>query len=452
MAIHGLWPITSLLVGIAATYATGLPLSLGVAFAILVTMVIVRRMGYSCKQQFQYGWAGVQQTKPVLSILFLIGLLIPLLMAGGTIPALIYYGLSVVNVDYLLILSFLLASAISSILGTSMGTLSTIGLPLIGIAHASGVPVGMVAGALISGAMVGERFSPISSSRLLTMNTVELSGEKAASRMNIAAMAAVVFTGCLFLMMDVMRGNAAATDMIATYQRLLREQFDVSPLMLFPIAILLLLFLFRLKAVTALMGGIAVSAASALWQPSVDLHTLLTVILDGYELHSGTVLDDMVHGKGIDAVLQILVLIIFAGFLNGILNRANLVEPIITRWMGESGSRAMLVGKTVLLSLVVVMIGCNQTIPILLVGATLLERYREQPNGSWLLGRTLLDSALLMPVLIPWNGLAMVMAVTLGVSTVESLPYLIFPMLLPILTILLTRHFVPTQKETATAA
>ncbi|HZG14784.1 MAG TPA: Na+/H+ antiporter NhaC family protein [Candidatus Bathyarchaeia archaeon] len=452
MAIHGLWPITSLLVGIAATYATGLPLSLGVAFAILVTLVTVRRMGYSYKQQFQYGWAGVQQTKPVLSILFLIGLLIPLLMVGGTIPALIYYGLKVVNVDYLLILSFLLASAISSILGTSMGTLSTIGLPLIGIAYTSGVPVGMVAGALISGAMVGERFSPISSSRLLTMNTVELSSEKAASRMNIAAMAAVVFTVCLFLMMDVMRGNAAATDMIATYQRLLREQFDVSPLMLFPIAILLLLFLFRMKAVTALLGGIAVSAASALWQPSVDLHTLLFVILDGFELHSGTVLDEMIHGKGIDAVLQILVLIIFAGFLNGILNKANLVEPIITRWMGESGSRAALVGKTVLLSLVVVMIGCNQTIPILLVGATLLERYREQPNGSWLLGRTLLDSALLMPVLIPWNGLAMVMAVTLGVSTVESLPYLIFPILLPVLTILLTRHFVPEQKETANAA
>ncbi|WP_134684851.1 Na+/H+ antiporter NhaC family protein [Brevibacillus migulae] len=452
MAIQGLWPITSLLVGIAATYAAGLPLSLGVAFSILVSLVTVRKMGYSFKQQFQFGWAGVQQTKPVLSILFLIGLLIPLLMVGGTIPALIYYGLSVVNVDYLLILSFLLASAISSILGTSMGTLSTIGLPLIGIAHAAGVPLGMVAGALISGAMVGERFSPISSSRLLTMNTVELSGAKAASRMNVAAMVAVIFTGCLFLMLDALRGNAGATDMIATYQRLLKEQLDVSLPMLFPIAFLLLLFLFRLRAVTALMGGIAVSAGSALMQPSVDLHSLLSAILDGYALHSGTALDEMVHGKGIGAVLQILVLIIFAGFLNGILNKANLVEPIITRLMGKSASRSALVGKTVLLSLVVVMIGCNQTIPILLVGATLLERYRAQPNGSWLLGRTLLDSALLMPVLVPWNGLAMVMAVTLGVSTVESLPYLLFPILLPILTILFTKHFVPMQKEAASAA
>jgi Na+:H+ antiporter, NhaC family len=137
----------------------------------------------------------------------------------------------------------------------------------------------------------------------------------------------------------------------------------------------------------------------------------------------------------------VLVLISLAGFLNGILNKANLLAPLVDRLMGETKRPAVFAGKAVLLSLLVVAISCNQTIPLLVLGSTLLERFSRLEAGKVLLGRTMLDSTLVMPVLIPWNGLAMVMAVTLGVSTVETLPYLFFPLLLPIVTIVTARSF-----------
>jgi NhaC family Na+:H+ antiporter len=439
-------PIASLIAGIALSLLTGFPLALGIVFAILVTLVSVQRLGYSYRQQLRFGWEGVKQTKPVLMILFLVGLLIPLLMMGGTIPAIIYYGLSVVNVDYLLVLSFLLTSAVSCLLGTSVGTLSTIGLSLLGIARAAGVPLGMEAGALISGAMVGERFSPISSSRLLLIGSVGME-ERADLREHTPALVAVGTTALLYFLLDLGREKAAASETIAMYQELLQRHFAVHLLLLVPLLVLIGSFAFRVKAVPALIGGIAASAVLVFVTRPPDLGGFFRSILNGFDLHSQTKLDQLVHGGGMKAILAVLLLISLAGFMNGILNKANLLTPIVDRLMGNTQNLRVLAGKAVALSLLVVIISCNQTIPILVLGSTLLARFAKLPEGKQLLGRTMLDSTLVMPVLIPWNGLAMVMSVTLGVPTMEALPYMFFSLLLPIFTILSVRPYAPAGSQ-----
>jgi Na+:H+ antiporter, NhaC family len=433
-------PVLSLIAGIALSLSFGFPLFLGMVFAILVTLVSVNRLGYSWRELFAFGWDGVKQTKPVLLILFLVGLLIPLLMMGGTIPAIIYYGLSVVDVRCLLVLSFLLTAATSFLLGTSVGTLSTIGLSLMGIAHTAGVPGGIVGGALISGAMVGERFSPISSSRLLVLSSVSMTEEEE-RRTNRPALFTVGACALLFLLIDLLRSQTGEAGTIGYYQELLRRFFSVGWLPLVPLIVLIGSFALRVRAIPALLFGIAAAAALVLATSPLDTGTIVRSVLSGYELHSGTPLDQLVHGGGMASILNVLVLISLAGFLNGILNKANLLAPLVDRLMGETKRPAVFAGKAVLLSLLVVAISCNQTIPLLVLGSTLLERFSRLEAGKVLLGRTMLDSTLVMPVLIPWNGLAMVMAVTLGVSTVETLPYLFFPLLLPIVTIVTARSF-----------
>ncbi|MFY0544434.1 Na+/H+ antiporter NhaC family protein [Brevibacillus sp. H7] len=440
MKLVAVFPIASLIVGIVLSLILGFPLSVGIVFAILVTLVSVKRLGFPLRQQISFGWDGVKQTKPVLTILFLIGLLIPLLMMGGTIPVMIYYGLSVVNADDLLIQSFVLATAVSCLLGTSVGTLSTVGLSLIGIAHAAEVPLGMMAGALISGAMVGERLSPISSSRLLVISSVGME-EKGDGRINKTALLALGVTALLFMLLDVGRINADASQMVREYQELLERHFSVSLIPLLPLIVLIGSYAFRVKAVSALMYGIAAATGIVLFTNPPEWGEFFRTILFGFELHSQTRLDQMVHGGGMKAILQVLLLISLAGFMNGILNKANLLVPIVDRLMGSTQSLTALTGKTVVLSLLVIIISCNQTIPILVLSSTLLQRFSKIAKGRQLLGRTMLDAALVMPVLIPWNGLAMVMSVTLGVPFREVLPYLFFPLLLPVITIVSARQY-----------
>ncbi|QRG67228.1 Na+/H+ antiporter NhaC family protein [Brevibacillus choshinensis] len=440
MPMAAMLPILSLIAGIVLSLMIGFPLALGIVFAILVTLVSVKRLGFSWKQQFAFGWEGVKQTKPVLMILFLVGLLIPLLMMGGTIPAIIYYGLSIVNVSYLLVLAFLMTSGVSYLLGTSVGTLSTIGLSLMGIAHAADISAGMVAGALISGAMVGERFSPISSSRLLVLSNVGMTEAQDRQTRRPALLTAGI-CAVLFLVFDLFRAQSGSGDTIGMYQELLSSHYTISWLPMLPLVVLVASFSFRVKAVTALLYGIVASAILVLLTTSLDMSTFVTSMLTGYELNSGTSLDELVHGGGMLSILSVLLLIILAGFLNGILNKANLLTPIVEKMMGRTNNKTVLVAKAAVLSLLVVIISCNQTIPILVLGSTLLGRFSKLESGRELLGRTMMDTTLVMPVLVPWNGLAMVMAITLGVSTPETLPFLFFSLLLPIVTILSSRTF-----------
>ncbi|UFJ39952.1 sodium:proton antiporter [Brevibacillus humidisoli] len=428
-------PVLTLIGSIAACLIGGLPLSLALATALLVTLLTVKRLGCSYRQQWQYGWAGLKQTKPVLIILFLVGLLIPLLMMAGTIPAMISYGLSLVHVQFLLTISFGLTAAVSYLLGSSVGTLSTVGLSLIGIAHASGIPSGLAAGALISGAMVGERFSPVSSSRLLVLSTVQ--EDEARGRFwQITGVCAVGITALMFLVADLGREAASASETIAGYQQLLQQHVPISWVQLLPLIILLGSFAFRVKAIPALCCGLAASFLLYMVTQSPDWHSFLENLLFGYDLRSGTILDALLHGGGLLDILHVLLLISLAGFMNGILYSANLLEPILERFVGSVNNAGVLVAKCVALSLFAIAISCNQTIPILVLGATLRSRFMRLPDGSQLLGRTMLDATLVMPVLVPWNGLAMVTSLAIGVTTLEALPYLWFPLLLPIVTIL----------------
>jgi Na+:H+ antiporter, NhaC family len=432
--------ITSLILGIVLSLTLDFPLAFGILFAILVTLVSVYKRGISWRQQLSFGWDGIRQTKPVLIILFLVGLLIPLLMMGGTIPAIIYYGLSIVNVEYLVVLSFLLTAMVSYLLGTSVGTLSTIGLSLMGIAHAAGVSTGMVGGALISGAMVGERFSPISSSRMLVLSHVGMTEQQDRATQGAARLTAII-CAALFLFLDLFRGEGGAGDSIRMYQELLSSHFTISWIALIPLIVLIAVFTFRVKAIPALFCGVVASLVLVLLQGPIAFSTLVETILYGYEPMTGTLVDELVHGGGMLSILSVLLLIVLAGFLNGILNKANLLTPVVERLMGDTQNHFVLIGKTIALSLLVVMISCNQTIPILVMGSTLIGRFSLYSRGKVFLGKTLLDSTLVMPVLIPWNGLAMVIAISLGVSTVETLPFLFFSLLLPVVTMISSRQF-----------
>jgi len=435
MTFRSYLPVLSLIAGILVCLLAGLPLAWGILFSLLVTLVTVNSMGFTYRQQWQFGREGVRQTKPVLLILLLVGLLIPLLMMGGTIPAIIYHGLSLMYVNYLYLLSFILTAAVSWLLGTSVGTLSTVGLSLMGIAQAAQMPLGIMAGALISGAMVGERFSPISSSRLLVLHCI--AADEGVNRWaRSTGIAATVLSALFFLAFDWWQPDTAASPMIEHYQELLRQHFAVDIWPLLPLLVLIVSFALRVKAIPALGLGIITAAVLLVWQHPIAWDRFLNAVLYGYELGSDTPLDTLVHGGGMLAILQVLLLISLAGFLNGILNKANLLIPMVERLIGQTRTSASLVGKSVALSLLVVMISCNQTIPILVLGASLKERFSRWPGGNRLLGRTMLDSTLVMPVLVPWNGLAMVMSVTLGVATLEALPFLIFALVLPLVTVL----------------
>lgn len=127
-----------------------------------------------------------------------------------------------------------------------------------------------------------------------------------------------------------------------------------------PLVVLVGSFALRVKAIPALGLGIVSALLLVLVTQPLAWDSFFSTIIFGYELGSGTKLDTLVHGGGMLSILQVLLLISLAGFMNGILNKANLMEPIVQRLMGKTERTATLVAKTVLLSLFVVMISFLQ--------------------------------------------------------------------------------------------
>src|SRR5690606_27013040 len=100
-------------------------------------------------------------------ILLVVGSLIGLWIFSGVVPAMIYYGIELINPVWFLPVSCLVCAIVSLATGSSWSTGGTVGIALIGVGQALGIPLGMVAGAVISGAYFGDNMSPLSDTTTL---------------------------------------------------------------------------------------------------------------------------------------------------------------------------------------------------------------------------------------------------------------------------------------------
>lgn len=133
--------------GLLLAYTLQFPLAAGFSLGVITLILLMLKKGVGCRVLIQAAWLGITRTKEVVWILVLVGIIIPAWMASGTIPYMIELGLSLVNPVYFLVSAFLMTSIISLILGTSLGSLSAVGIPLMGVASYLHIPLPLVAGA-----------------------------------------------------------------------------------------------------------------------------------------------------------------------------------------------------------------------------------------------------------------------------------------------------------------
>ena len=149
-------------------------LGYGLTISLLFFTFIGLKRGYSLKKIGMLYWIETKKSLNIILILVLIGMLISSWLSSGVISSIIYYSLKYVNPNLFILCSFLITSLISMLIGTSFGTVSAVGIPLIIIGKAAGINLGILGGAIFSGAYFGDRTSPLSSSLLLLCNLTNL--------------------------------------------------------------------------------------------------------------------------------------------------------------------------------------------------------------------------------------------------------------------------------------
>ncbi|MFD2445608.1 Na+/H+ antiporter NhaC family protein [Bacillus sp. CGMCC 1.16607] len=414
LQIIGLFTITLAGVLLAVTFQK--PLVIGFLPGFLVLIVLAQLRGYSLQQIFNICKDGVRRTSGVIWILFLVGFLLPSWYLSGTIDQMVSISLKFITTEHFFTLTFIIALFFSMILGTSVGTLSAIGIPIMGSALTLDLPTGMVAGALISGAFVGDRTSPFSSAHQLLAHTLEIPVRKQFRSMAITTFLTVISGVIFYCFFDYQLLNDRPY--IEANGKITFSLFT-----LIPPAILIIMVLFRLKILHSFIVSISSASLISILN-GVEIKNLILSLWYGIEGLGG----------GLANMYLLLLFLGLAGAYNGLLEELKVVQSILDQWLKSSRTLVSDTTKVMLASFGITLIAANQTLPIILTGRSFLSHWTSKYSNAEL-ARVMGDTTMIFPGIVPWSILTIMCSTIVGVSIFDYIPYAIFLWLLPIVTI-----------------
>mgnify|MGYP001036384651 CR=1 FL=1 len=424
--------LTVTLTGVIFSVIFHHPLVIGFLPGYLFLVYLSKQNKQSFKQIFQISIRGIFKTKIVILILFLVSFLLPSWYLSGTIDQMVKIALYLINPHYFYVLTFIAAMVFSMLLGTTVGTLSAIGIPILGTAVVLNLPTAVVAGALVSGAFVGDRTSPFSSAHQLLAHTLELPVKKQWSAMFLTTFIAIVLSMLFY----------GAFDFFSTEKMIQTVTFEwreLTILQFIPPVILLLFVLFRLSIIYAFLSSI-LSAAIISIVEGASLPKVASAFWNGIEGLGG----------GFLHMYELLLFLALAGAYNGLVEELNVIQPYLDKWLQRSTSLTGDTLKTFSATLLISVIAANQTLPIILTGRSFLPHWKKK-YGKEELARVMGDTTMLFPGMVPWSVLAIMCSTIVGVPILEYLPYALFLWILPLLTLIvsLVKHGQKSKRAAA---
>ena len=391
-------------------------------------------------------------------ILLLIGAVAGSWMISGVVPTLIYYGMKVIFPEVFLFATCGICALISIMTGSSWTTIATVGVALVGIGTAQGYDPGWTAGAIISGAYFGDKVSPLSDTTVLASSSSGTPLFTHIRYMMVTTVPSFVIAMVVFLIVSICHEVPSSVETL-DFSNDLTSTFNISPwLLLVPvmtgvliakkIPAMLTLFVAALVAgVFAVIfqphviGSVATGMASDPSQPLSFLDGFKGIFISYYgstAIDTGNAaLNDLVSTRGMSGMMNTIFLIISAVAFGGALVGSGMMQSLtemLTRFIRR---RVTMVSATVGTGIFANMITGDQYLSIILTSSLYKKLYKERGYESKLLSRSVEDSATVVSVLIPWNSCGMTQATVLKVSTMTYLPYCLFNLLSPIMSVLI---------------
>lgn len=391
---------------------------------------------------------------PACFILFLIGPLISLWIVGGVVPGLIYYGLEIIHPSFFLPITFLCCCLVSVSIGSSWSTIGTVGLALIGIGQVLGLPPGMSAGAVISGAYFGDKMSPLSDTTNMSAAVTEVDLFTHIRYMLHTTIPASVLSIVAFTILGLFQNSSSALDTqaIENMQAILAQTFHISPLILLPPALVLGLIARKTPALPAIFMGCAAGVFCALFlqgpllvriAENMQLQglypTLITIAGTGPVLDVGHAdINSLLNRGGMASMLSTVWFILAAMFFGGALETTGVVHALTKALLKFAQSAGRLAGSTLATCVVVNMTTCEQYLAIALPGKMFKKSYEDLKLAPENLSRALEDGGTLTAVLIPWNTAGVYATGVLGISPLAYAPFCFFNILCPAVSLFLS--------------
>ena len=361
---------------------------------------------------------------PAIFIIFAVGVIVGTWIYSGTVPMLIYYGLLIIDPTYFLVTAFVITAVVSVATGTAWGSSATAGVALMGIAIEMNVPLGIAAGAIISGAVFGDKLSPLSDTTNLAALVVEVDLYDHIKHMLWTTIpASLVGLIVWFIVgMNLDTGTASSDNVIGLTSEL-SAIFNWNIFMLLPFVIILWGAFARKPIVPIMLLSSVVAVFIGMFSNDFSFVDGFTAMANGFSVDmvspnsefSETV-SSLLNRGGIFSMVTIVVTIFCGYAFAGIAEAAGCLDRILesfTKWVQSSWQ---IVGSTILGSILIVFTSGVASISIIMMGVLMKDAYTKKGMDGLNLSRTLEDSGTMILGFVPWGVSAIYYLEVLGVG------------------------------------
>lgn len=403
-----------------------------VGFALLISTglfcLIAIRRGFSLASLLKMASLGGKKAFIVLRIFVLIGAITGIWMASGTVPSIVYYGILYMNPHFFILYAFLITAGVSFLLGTSFGTVGTVGVSLMLMARSGEVNVDLTAGAIMAGAYFGDRCSPMSSSANLVahLTDTDLYGNIKAMFKTAAVPLVIAIIGYTILSFSAPLGQSSQQMSIE-----IQKVFSTHLITLLPAMSILILALFRINVKLSMGISIVLAAVIAYTVQGVPLLNIFNFTLFGYELNASSPLHNILGGGGVISMWKAIFIVFLSSVLANIFEGTQMLSSLESQLM-KAKTRFGVFISTTFVGIMSSAIGCNQAIAVFLTEQLMRKTYQKNKLPNTELAIDIENTGIVIAALIPWNIAAFVPTTTLGVSPSGFIPYAFYLYLIPI--------------------
>ncbi|MEM9326261.1 MAG: Na+/H+ antiporter NhaC [Bacteroidota bacterium] len=414
-----------------------------------VASIVAVRLGFKWRELREGAVKSISSAMTSMLILLLIGSLAGTWLLSGIVPAMIYYGLQILNPTIFLFAACIVCSIVSIATGSSWTTAATVGIALIGIGKALGISDGLIAGAILSGAYFGDKLSPLSDTTNLAPAMAGTDLFTHIRYMTLTTVPSISIALVLFLIIGFTQETGLSTTSSEEILQVIAGKFNTTPLLFIVPAVVVTMIVRKVPALPALLVGTLLGALFAvIFQPTLVQEVagegglrgtyigLMTALYGDIAIStSNPIVSELLTSGGMAGMLGTVWLIISAMVFGGIMEKAGFLSRIAAAILSLVQSNGGLVTSTAGTCIFFNVTASDQYLAIVVPGRMYADIYKDKGLAPENLSRTLEDSGTVTSVLVPWNTCGAYHSNVLGVATLTYLPYCFFNLISPLMTI-----------------
>jgi len=436
---EALIPIISMLILLGVGYGyMRLRIQVLLLIAAFIAAMVGKKIGLTWDDMMDGINEKVSSSLVSIFVMIAVGILIGTWMLSGTIPMMIYYGIKIINPQYLLITAFIVTALISTFTGTSFGSAGTAGVAIMGIAIAQGISLPAAAGAVVAGSVFGDKLSPFSDTTILAPIAAGCELYEHIKHMLYTTGAATIVSLIVFLIAGLATPASSVTspEKVQLMLSTLDTMFNWNILLLLPPIIVFYGAYTKKPTIPVMLFSSTIASVMAMIFQKFTLTDVFDAIVVGFNVSMINIegfdstqvmreITTLLNRGGMMGMMGTVLLILCSFVFAGIVSKTGCMEVILEKLKSRIHSNGDLVAATVISTILMSIVTGSSYLAILIPGEMFRDLYKTRGLHAKNLSRTLEDSGTCVVPLVPWSIAGTYMATTLGVPTIDYLPWAI---------------------------